>query len=71
MAKTSGDNETFFSNYPTAPNGVVRTDAPVKAHPIVVAQGNTAGTPITGAIDVGGTHKNTDGVGTRSDKKIS
>lgn len=70
MAQVVGANSaTFFSNYPTAPDGVVRTDAPVKKHPL--ASGTAAGAAIVStAVDVGGTSKNTDGVGTRSDTKI-
>lgn len=70
MASLKGTNETFKSNYPSAPDGVVQTDAPVKAHPLVLAAGKTAGTAVTGSVDVGGTAKNSDGIGTRSDAKI-
>lgn len=70
MAKTTGSNETFMSNYPTAPDGTVRTDAPVKKHPL--ASGTAAGAGILStAVAVGGASVNIDGVGTRSDKKIS
>lgn len=69
MAKTTGTNETHLSNYPTAPDGVVRTEAPVKAHPLAVS--GVAGNPAKAVVDVGGGDKNTDGVGTRSDKKIT
>lgn len=70
MSTVLNTNATYFSNYPTAPDGAVRTDAVVKAHPLVVAAGKTAGQALTSAIDVGGTSKNSDGVGTRSDTKI-
>lgn len=69
MAVNAGSNETFKSNYPTAPDGVVRTEAVVKKHPLVA--GAVAGPAIAGSIDVGGTAVNSDGVGTRSDRKIT
>lgn len=68
MASINYTNETFKSNYPTAPNGVVYTEALVVKHPL--ASGSAAGTAVTRSIDVGGADKNTDGVGTRSDRKI-
>lgn len=68
MSTVNNTNATYFSNYPGAPDGVVRTDAPVKKHPLVV--GTAAGPAVTGIPAVGGTASNTDGVGTRSDRKI-
>lgn len=69
MAKATGSNETFLSNYPSAPDGVLRTEALVKAHPLV--SGNVAGPAAKTTVDVGGSDKNTDGVGTRSDRKVT
>lgn len=68
MANNKGSNETFMSNYPTAPDGTVRTDAPVKKHPL--AAGIAAGGAVPAVSDVGGAHVNSDGVGSRSDKKF-
>jgi hypothetical protein len=68
MSTATNTNATYFSNYPIAPDGVVRTDAPVKKHPL--ASGSAAGAAVTAAVAVGGADKNTDGVGTRSDRKI-
>lgn len=68
MAAAVGANSaTYFSNYPAAPDGVLRTDAPVKKHPL--APGTVAGAPLAAAPDVGGTAKNTDGLATRSDTR--
>lgn len=68
MAQVNNSNETFKSNYPTAPDGVVRTDAPDKKHPLV--SGSAAGPGVSRAIDVGGADTNAAGVNNRSDKKI-
>lgn len=69
MSTASNTNATYFSNYPSAPDGVLRTDAPVKKHPL--APGTVAGSAVTAVPAVGGADKNTDGVGTRSDRKIT
>lgn len=68
MSSATGNNATYFSNYPNAPDGVVRTEAPVKKHPL--APGTAAGAALSSAPDVGGTSKNSDGLATRSDRKI-
>lgn len=68
MSTATNTNATYFSNYPIAPDGVLRSDAPVKKHPL--APGTTAGSPVSTIPVVGGSDKNTDGVGTRSDRKI-
>lgn len=69
MSTAVNTNVTYFSNYANAPDGVVRTDAPVKAHPLVVAASGKAGDALSGIAAVGGTAKNADGLGTRSDTK--
>lgn len=68
MSSVNFTNATWKSNYPSAPDGIVQTEAVLKHHPLVT--GPAAGLPAKSPVDVGGVDTNLDGVGTRSDRKI-